>query len=187
MQAVSLPGGTMNRFRRTFVLVLVCQLSIASLAYAQSEPAKLWSLRAGIGFLEDPDAFLMNFEIERFMRDEVAVGLGMQLGVDDDYVVVSPMLFTRYVFDLSGSTNDVVKKLRPFAQAGVGITHIDVETRGRDADGTDFLLSLGAGIDYSLNDSLSIGSRTLINIIPGEVVKERIYFSWEIVSIRYHW
>ncbi len=173
--------------RGTIALVLACQLIVASLAHAQAEPAKPWSLRGGLGFMDDPDAFLLNFEIERFLRDEVAVGLGMQLGVDDDYTVVSPMLFTRYVFDLSGVQNDVIKKLQPFAQAAAGIAHIDTDTRRRDRDGTDFLLSMGAGFDYPLRDPLSIGTRMLVNIIPGEVLNERVYFSWEIVSIRYHW
>lgn len=191
----------MYRLLRTLALALVCQLSIASLIYSEAqaqaqeqsqarsraEPAKPWSLRGGIGLMDDPDAFLMNFEIERFMRDEVAVGFALQLGVDDDFTVVSPMIFARYVFDLSTSANEVVKKLQPYAQGGAGLTHIDHDRRGRDADGTDFLLSLGGGIDYLLSDSLSIGSRMLINIIPGQVLNERLYFSWEIISVRYHW
>jgi hypothetical protein len=27
----------------------------------------------------------------------------------------------------------------------------------------------------------------LVNIIPGEVLSERIYFSWEVISLRYSW
>lgn len=193
MRAVSLPGGSMKPFIRSLAIALACQLSMASLAVAQTVPqqtgpAKPWSLRGGIGLLADPDAFLMNFEIERFMRDEVAVGVALQLGVDDDYTVVSPMVFARYVAFLTESSNDVVKKLQPYLQGGVGLTHIDLDGRGRDTDGTDFLLSLGFGLDYyPLSEPFSVGSRFLVNIIPGRVVGERIYLSWEILSLRYHW
>lgn len=185
----------MNQLPRTLALALVCQLLITSLVHAQvrprggslAEPAKLWSLRGGIGLMEDPDAFLMNFEIERFMRDEVPVGFALQLGVDDDYTVVSPMIFTRYVFNMSTLTNEVARKLQPYVQAGAGITHIDLDRRGRDRDGTDFMVSLGIGLDFPLTDTLGIGSRALLHLIPGQVLNERIYFSWEIISVRYHW
>lgn len=158
-------------------------------AYDRNEDRdeKLWSVRGGLGFTDDPDSFLLNADIERFVRDEVTVGLAIQLGVDDDYVIVSPMLFTRFVFDLTGFENEFVKRLQPFGQAGAGITHIDVDLPGKDRDGTDFLLSIGAGFDYKLNAPLSLGTRMLVNIVPGEVLGERIYFSWEVVSLRYRW
>ncbi|MFT5441943.1 MAG: hypothetical protein ACI8W3_000985 [Myxococcota bacterium] len=148
---------------------------------------KVWSVRGGLGFTEDPDSFLLNAEIERFVRDEVTVGLGMQLGVGDDGVIVSPMLFTRFVFDLTSFENEFIKRLQPFGQAGAGITHINKDLPGKDRDGTDFLLSVGAGFEYKLNDPLSLGTRMLVNIIPGEVLSERIYFSWEVISLRYSW
>jgi hypothetical protein len=190
-QADSLPGGSMNQLCRSFAFTIVCQLSIASVAHAQEQiqvgPAKPWSLRAGIGLMADPDAFLMNFEIERFMRDEVAVGFALQLGVDDDYTVVSPMVFSRYVFDFSGFENELVSMLQPYVQGGAGLTHIDLDRSGSNGNGTDFLVSLGAGLDIPLNDTLGVGTRVLVNLIPGEVVNQRIYISWEILSIRYLW
>jgi hypothetical protein len=49
------------------------------------------------------------------------------------------------------------------------------------------MVSLGLGLDYPLTDTLGIGSRALLQLIPGQVLNERIYFSWEIISVRYHW
>ena len=95
----------MVRLLRAVALALLCDLVLGAPGFAQAQtqpqvgPAKPWSLRGGIGLMDDPDAFLMNFEIERYMRDEVTVGFALQLGVDDDYTVVSPMVFARYVFD----------------------------------------------------------------------------------------
>ena len=97
------------------------------------------------------------------------------------------MVFSRYVFDFSGFENELVSMLQPYAQAGAGLTHIDLDRSGSNQDGTGFLLSLGAGLDIPLNDTLGVGTRVLVNLIPGEVVNERIYISWEILSIRYLW
>lgn len=153
-----------------------------------SRSNSLWGIRGGIGFTEGPDSFLMNFDVEHMVRDEVAVGLSLQLGVEDDFVIVTPMLFTRYIFDLSRVDNDALRKLQPFLQGGVGITHMDIDVpRSRDRDGTDFALSLGAGFDYPVNESISLGSRMLVTVIPGEVLNQRVYFSWEILSVRYGW
>jgi opacity protein-like surface antigen len=182
----------MNRLNSTVVLALACQLMISSTANAQAvpaDPAKLWSVRGGLGFTADPGTFLINFEAERFMRDEVAVGLALQLGVDDDNLLVSPILFARYILDLSGSTNKIVKRTNPFVQAGLGLTHLRIKSDNmkKDGDATDFLMSFGLGVDYPLNGTIDIGSRMLINVIPGKVRGEGLYFSWEVLSIRYSW
>ena len=181
----------MDRPRRVVAFVLVLQLLAASAALAESnyfsDDARAWAVRGGIGFTEGPDSFLMNFDFETMVRDEVAVGLGMQLGVEDDFVIVSPMIFGRYIFDMSGFTNEVAKQMQPFVQGGIGISHIDADTRGRDRDDTDFLMSIGAGFDFPLDDSISVGTRMLVNVIPAEVLSQRVYFSWEMISVRYNW
>lgn len=183
-------GGNMNRLNSTVVLALACQLMMSSTANAQAVPAdlaKLWSLRGGLGFTADPNTFLINFEAERFMRDEVAVGVAIQLGVADDKLLVSPILFARYILDLSGSTNDLVKKAKPFAQAGLGLTYFDDDAGSERKGQEGFLMSFGLGVDYPLNGTIDIGSRMLINVIPGKVRGEGLYFSWEVLSIRYSW
>jgi opacity protein-like surface antigen len=183
----------MNKRNSTIALALAFQLLMSGSALAQSQPAPAgpgqnWSLRAGLGFTSDPGTFLMNFEAERYMRPEVTAGLAVQLGVDDNTLLVAPMVFGRFIFDLSGFSDDRVRNVKPFVQAGVGFTHLDVDLgRGRNKDDTDFLMSFGFGLDYPLNNTIDVGSRMLINVVPSEVLNERIYFSWEIVSIRYRW
>jgi hypothetical protein len=180
----------MIRLQRMIALFLLLQLFVATGAFAQNQYSgndRAWAVRGGIGFTDGPDSFLMNFDFETMAREQVAVGLGMQLGVEDDFVIVSPMIYARYIFDMSGFTNEVAKELRPFLQGGTGLTHISVDNRGGDDDGTGFLLSIGGGVDYPLDDSISIGSRMLINVIPGEALNQRVYFSWELISVRYNW
>ncbi|MCP4039314.1 MAG: porin family protein [bacterium] len=173
------------------VAIVACLLAPTALAQEQErgrafERGKS-AVRGGIGFMDGPDAFLANFEFEGFIRDEVAIGVGLQLGVDDDLVVVAPTLFSRFVFDLSRIEHDVLRRFEPFVQGGFGIAHMDAERRGRDRDGTDFLMNFGVGVDYPLNDAVGLGSRMLINVIPTEVLNQRVYFSWEMLSVRYRW
>lgn len=184
----------MNKRHSAVVLALACQMLMGSFAFAQevpAEPEKLWSVRSGLGFTVDPDSFLINFEVERFMRKEVAVGFAIQLGADDDYVLVSPHLFARYVFDLSRASSEFARKAQPYAQGGLGLTHLAVDSSlkvgGSDKSETDFMMNFGIGVDYPLNRSITIGTRMLINIVPADVLDERIFFSWEILSIRYRW
>lgn len=187
----------MIRLQRLIAFGVFVQLLAVSGAFAQtnrdddygrrSDRDGFWAVRGGVGFTEGPDSFLMNIDFEAMPRDEVAVGLGVQLGVEDDFVIVSPMIFTRFIFDMSGFKNETARQLRPFVQGGAGITYIDVDRRGRDRDETDFLLNVGVGLDFPLDDTVSIGTRMLVNLIPGEVLGQRVYFSWELVSVRYTW
>ena len=201
-----LRGGGMIRFQHVLATGFLLPMLFASFAAAQNnrdfererdrgrdryessqKNDSRFAVRGGIGFTEGPDSFLMNLDIETMARDEVAVGLGLQLGVDDDFVILSPTLFTRYIFDFSGFENKTMKKLRPFLQGGAGLTYMEENRPGRDRDATDFLINIGAGVDFPLDDSISIGTRMLVNLIPGEVLDQRVYFNWEILSVRYSW
>lgn len=151
------------------------------------DPFARLAARGGIGFTEGPDAFLANFELEGMLNGRVGVGLAAQLGVEDDFILFSPHLFTRYRFSLRQLEDEYLRRIRPFVQGGVGITHIDVDRGGRDRDATDVLINFGGGLDYPVTHEVEIGTRMLINVIPGEVLNQRIYFSWELISVRYRW
>ena len=108
----------------------------------------------------------------------------LHLGLDDDFTIVSPAAYMRYSFDLSGLGVDS-SRLTPFVQGGLGFTHIEVDLPVGDDDDIGFLLSLGFGAEYLLTDRLSLGSKMLFNILPGEVFDEDFYYSWEIAALRY--
>ncbi len=169
--------------------VVVVGIALAASVPATAEPGTFESVgvRGGIGFTDGPDSFLAAFDIEGLLTQQFAVGLGLQLGVDDDFIIVSPTLFGRYRFDISQIEIRYFDRIRPFAQLGLGITHIDVDRRGRDVDGTDFMLNFGGGFDFIVNEHVEIGTRMLIDVIPAEVLNQRIYFSWELISVRYRW
>jgi opacity protein-like surface antigen len=145
-----------------------------------------FSVQGGLGFTADPDAFLLEFEGSYSIDGAVSFGPAIQIAVDDDLVLVSPTLFTRYSFDLSDATSEVIRPLSPYVQAGLGLTHIDRKRRRRYRDETGFLMNLGMGVDYAVSENVSIGSRMLFNILPGDVEDENFYFSWQVAGLRYH-
>ncbi|MDP6978576.1 MAG: hypothetical protein QF570_08230 [Myxococcota bacterium] len=155
---------------------------------SDDESRETFGVRGGIGFMEGPDAFVAAFEIETMVTRQVGVGVGTQFGVQDEFIVLSPTVHSRYRFDVSHLENRYLRKLRPFAQAGFGITHLDVDERGGgDKDATDLMFNFGGGFDYPIDEHAELGSRIMINVIPGEVLDQRIYFSWELITVRYRW
>jgi hypothetical protein len=126
-----------------------------------------FSLQAGLGFTADPDSFLLEFEGAFDVGSGLAFGPALQLGIDDDLVLVSPFVFGRFGFDLSGARARELRALTPYFQAGSGLTFLERDRRGRgDRDDVGFLMNFGLGFDYALTEQVSLGSRMLFNILP---------------------
>jgi opacity protein-like surface antigen len=176
----------MRRFRLILVLALVLAPAVA---LAQASEERRWSVETGLGFMADPDAFLMGFEGDYRLTHGFSLGAEVQLGIDDDFTVVSPTARARYSFDLRRMTSDeALYRLRPFVQSGVGFTYITVDAPnipGVDDDDIGFLCNFGFGAEYLLDSSWSVGSKMLFNVLPGEVFGESFYYSWEVASLRY--
>ncbi len=178
----------MTRIGPILVLALICS---PGAAMAQSSESNRWSLQTGIGFMADPDAFLLGFEGDYLVTDAISLGAELQLGLDPDFTVVSPTARARYSFDLSRLTsNEVLYRIRPFLQSGIGFTYIDIDVPdipGIDVDDDDigFLLNFGFGAEYRLTRSFSLGSKMLFNILPDDVFGENFYYSWEVWAVRW--
>ena len=61
--------------------------------------------------------------------------------------------------------------------------------KGVNDDDTQFLLSPGFGVDFRINEHLSVGSQMLFNIIPAAIhdhtrIDDQFYYSWEVVGLR---
>ncbi len=144
------------------------------------------SLRTGLGFTADPDTFLLGFEGDYVFSDPFSTGVLVQLGVDDDLTMVSPVAYLRYRLDL-GQLSPSLERVEPYLQGGLGLTYWDVDHMGhfRNKDDTEFLMNFGFGVEYRLTNHISAGSHMLFNVIPNEIFDERFYFSWEVATLRY--
>ncbi len=173
----------------TVLVIAFASLLGATSASAQSRsgdgPSPPFSVQAGLGFTDDPDAFLLEFEGNYRLGDGLSVGTLLQLGLDDDFTLVSPLGYVRYTFDLSHATAPDLRRLKPYVQGGMGFTYIDIDVPRRDDDDIGFLMSFGFGADYPITDSVSLGSRMLFNFLPDDVVDENFYFSWQVAGIRF--
>ncbi len=182
--------------KRAF-LVLVVLLLGATHAMAQSvsevsavgPEGRRWSVQSGLGFTAGPDSFLMGFEADYRMSDHVSVGAALQLGLDDDFTLVSPTGYVRYSFDLKRmGAPETLDRLTPFVQGGLGFTYIKIDVPSAlpvDDDDIGFLMNFGFGAEYSLSDSTSVGSRMLFNVLPANVFGDKFYYSWEVATLRY--
>src|SRR5262245_57914845 len=112
--------------RGTFLAVLGLGLLIAPFAASAQTAARDpgFSVEGGVGFTADPDSFLLDFEGAYDFGNGFAVGPALQLGLDDHFVLVSPTIFGRYGFDLSGVSQPQLQRLTPYVQSGMGFTYI---------------------------------------------------------------
>jgi len=169
---------------RGVLLPIFLLTAFVQTADAQVDGRSRWSVATGIGFQASPDSFLLGFEADYALSDEVSVGGAMQLGIDGDFVVVSPFAYGRYGFRLKNG----LAKVRPYVQGGLGLTYISLDVPSgfgfKDSD-TGFLMNFGIGAEYMLDDSISLNSRMLFNIIPTDVFGDNFIYTWEIAALRY--
>lgn len=144
-----------------------------------------YSVRAGLGFAADPSAFLLTAELDYHIHDMFTVGPLLQYGVADDRTWLMPSINLQYIIDLT-PISETLGKFKPFLQAGTGFAYIHKE-RGRDnLDDVGFLINLGFGGDYYLNERFAVGSNMLFNIMPDDVIDENFIFSWQVLTARFH-
>ena len=74
---------------------------------------------------------------------------------------------------------------------GIGFSWWDADVyKGVDDDDTQFLLSPGFGVDFRINETVSVGSQMLFNVIPGAIhddkpIDDTFYYSWEVIGLRF--
>jgi hypothetical protein len=150
-----------------------------------------FSLKPGLGFTASPTTFLLGFEGDYRVAEPVSVGLLTEVGIDNDLTIVSPQLFARYWPDLGEMIDPDVAFIEPYVHLGLGFTWWDADVyKGVNDDDTQFLLSPGFGVDFRINEHVSIGSQMLFNVIPGSIhddtrIDDAFYYSWEVVGVRF--
>jgi hypothetical protein len=146
------------------------------------------AIETGIGFTSDPTTFLLSTELPIAISRDFDLGPLVQLGVGNDRLIVAPTVNARYSFPLSRYVTDedpVWDRLRPIAHGGLGFAYLERDRRPGDDDDLGFLFNLGLGIQYEWTDRVSFGTRMTFNVMPGEVLDERFFFSWQLAQLRY--
>ena len=141
-----------------------------------------WSFRAGIGFIDDPSAFLLNFEAPYAFDRRVSVGPMIQVGLDSDNTIIAPTVnLTVTIPDLPGEAWDRVK---PYGLIGIGFAYIEDDNRRNDDSSAGFLINFGIGLEYELSDHLFVGSQMMFNFLPETTLGQNFFYSWQIGGLR---
>ena len=140
----------------------ICLMGLVSVIYVgvsgAAEPQSgAWSGGAAIGFLgntPDGTAFATNVHADYFLNRQISVGPLAQLAVTGDLFQFGLSGQGKYWLDLPG----LDKRLKMNLQGGLGFLHADLHTSD-----TSFLIPIGVGLDYTLNQHLSLTSTFLLN------------------------
>lgn len=129
--------------------------------------AGTWTGGAAVGILgntPDGTAMGLNFNAEAFLDENVSLGPLVQLGITGDMTLVGASGQGKYWIDLPADP-----KLKLNLQAGVGFVHADMFGR----DDTSFLIPIGIGVDYKLNETIALTSTFLLNFTDLSVAGQR--------------
>lgn len=135
----------------------------------------------GIGFTRSPDTLLLTGEVDFFTLDRLAIGPMLQWGIDDDETIVAPSFQAKYFFPIGATPGGM--ELLPFVQAGVGFAWLQRDDLPGDDDDVGLLLQAGGGIELLIDDHLSLSSSARVDLLPGEVLDEHSYWSWQLLAI----
>ncbi len=147
------------------------------------EESGRWSFRTSIGFTASPGGFLMTAAFPYAATRHISIVPLLQLSVADDLVILAPTANFQYAFDIPTS-NEHLRKLRPFLQAGLGFAFIH-KNRRRNDDEVGFLMNPGFGVEYAVSENVAVGSNMLFNILPVSTSGENFFFSCQVASVRF--
>jgi hypothetical protein len=136
-----------------------------------------------MGFTIDPNDFLLSFELPYRFDQYVSVGPLFQIGLGDDRYLVAPSInLTITIPDLPGQNLD---RFRPNFFTGVGFAVIKkAHTPSYDDREAAFLINAGFGVDYVVSQRVSVGSRMILNFLPGRALSNKFFYTWEVASIK---
>jgi len=121
-----------------------------------------WTGGAGIGFLgntPDGTAFALNLNADYFIASQLSIGPLVQFALTGDLFQMGASGQVKYWFSLPG----VDSRLKLNVQGGVGLLYAD-----RFKSDTSWLIPIGIGLDYALNNNLALTAAFLLNFTDVE-------------------
>lgn len=159
---------------RTFVAISAAVLAaFVFVSTANAEPPKRagrWAVEGGIGFTADPDYFMLTTSAVYGIREDLLIVPTVQWAFDDGDAIIAPSAGFRYLFTR--------QELVPFAELGIGFAYSD---RG-SSDETEFMINPGLGVEYALDNDVSLVSAMHFNILPGD---SDWFYSWQVLGAQY--
>lgn len=143
-----------------------------------------WGARLGLGFVADPTIFLLDLTVPYSLGSGTSLGPRVQLGLAEDDIYLAPTLDFEYSHDLSESVSGSIGLLRPLVHAGLGFGWLHEDDRRGKDDDVEFLVDIGAGVEYPLTERFALASVIDFNIFPVELLDQNLVFTWQVVQLR---
>lgn len=152
----------MQQNRRIILLFVGCLMG--AMACLEGTPVQAaepktgaWSGGGAVGFLgntPDGTAFATNLNVDYFVTQQLSLGPLAQIAATGDLFQFGLSGQAKLWFDLP----DFDKRLKLNLQGGIGFLHSDLFSSD-----DSWLIPIGVGLDYALNEKLSLASTFLIN------------------------
>ena len=177
--------------KRLILVAAACLVFFASkptfaqeFSYQNQNRQGVMAIDAAIGFMLDPDEFLLAFGGDYFLAHNWSLGPLMQFGLGDNFILMAPSLQVKGILDLP--ERGFLERVKPFGQVGFGFAYANLDTPVADDDDISFMFNFGLGVDIYLTNRLALGNNMLFNILPTELFNDRFIFSWQFLSVKYH-
>jgi hypothetical protein len=144
-------------FVHAVCLIGLVSVTTVDFSVAAEPQAGIWSGGAAIGFLgntPDGTAFATNLHADYFLNRQISVGPLAQFAVTGDLFQVGGSGQVKYWLNLPG----VDHRVKVNFQGGLGFLYAD-----RHSSDASWLIPIGVGVDYALNEQLSLMSTFLLN------------------------
>lgn len=148
---------SLKKFLSALCLIGLVSLAPVGGADAAEPQTGHWSAGAGLGFLgntPDGTAFALNFNADYFVNSQISIGPLVQFAFTGDLFQMGVSGQGKYWFSLPGTDSSLKFNL----QAGLGFLYAD-----RFTSDTSWLIPIGVGVDYKLNNNLTLTSTFLLN------------------------
>ncbi len=158
-------------------------LTVLALTVVTAVPVRAHRMPGGIGGgvdlglqmgTVDDEAAAINGHVEYFVDNALAVGPLLQLGLTGDLTQVGFSLQAKYYV---GSLSQ--NRWTPTVQAGLGFIHADLNVPGGNIKDTSFLAPVGVGLEYQIDQNLSVATNLLFNFTNLFGVDDS-YVSWTV-------
>ncbi len=163
------------------VFLALTQFAEAQRVQSKDQRAGRFILGAGLGLQADtPDgtAFALGFSGDYYVTREFSVGPLLQMGFTGDLFQLGLTAQAKYTLDLKE-----IPELKPHVEAGLGFIYSDLK-KGRHEDDVSFLIPLGIGAEFKLNNALSLDNTFLFNFTDLDVRDKHFFFTW-LVGVKY--
>lgn len=148
---------TKHAWRFISALCLTTLIIPTGMSIAEEPRMGAWSGGAAVGFLgntPDGTAFATNLHADYFLNNQLSVGPLGQFAITGDLFQVGLSGQGKYWVPLA----HIDQRLKANFQVGMGFLHANFLRSD-----TSFLIPLGVGLDYALNEKISLTSTFLLN------------------------